>query len=56
MPLRAFTLTVSQAPAITSANTTTFTETLAGSFTVTTTGFPTGASTVIAGPALCRPA
>ena len=35
-----FTLTVNQAPAITSANTTTFTVGTAGSFTVTTSGFP----------------
>ena len=35
-----FTLTVNEAPAITSANTVTFTETIAGSFTVTSTGFP----------------
>jgi hypothetical protein len=35
-----FTLTVNQAPAITSANNTTFTVGTAGSFTVTTTGFP----------------
>jgi type II secretory pathway pseudopilin PulG len=36
-----FTLTVNQAPAITSANSTTFTNGLAGTFTVTATGFPT---------------
>ena len=36
-----FTLTVDQAPAITSANSTTFTVGTAGSFTMTTTGFPT---------------
>ena len=36
-----FTLTVNQAPAITSATSTTFTTGFAGSFTVTTTGFPT---------------
>ena len=35
------TVTVNQAPAITSANSTTFTVGAAGSFTVTTTGFPT---------------
>jgi hypothetical protein len=35
-----FTLTVAQTPAITSANATTFTVGAAGSFTVTTTGFP----------------
>ena len=35
-----FTLTVNMAPAITSANNTTFTVGTAGSFTVTTTGFP----------------
>jgi len=35
-----FTLTVDQAPAITSANSTTFTEGTASSFTVMTTGFP----------------
>ena len=39
-----FTLTVNQAPAITSANAVAFTEGVANSFTVTTTGFPTGAS------------
>ncbi|HMD46988.1 MAG TPA: putative Ig domain-containing protein [Acidimicrobiales bacterium] len=37
---QAFTLTVDQAPAITSANTVTFTTGQAGTFTVTTTGFP----------------
>lgn len=42
---QAFTLTVKQAPAITSANSTTFTVGTAGSFTVTTTGFPTPALT-----------
>jgi hypothetical protein len=36
-----FTLTVNQAPAITSANATAFTEGVAGSFTITTTAFPT---------------
>jgi hypothetical protein len=36
-----FTLTVNQAPAITSANNAGFTVGAAGSFTVTTTGFPT---------------
>ncbi len=36
-----FTLTVDQAPAITSADSTTFTVSTAGSFTVTATGFPT---------------
>src|SRR5262249_39023772 len=36
-----FTLTVNQAPAITSANNTTFTVGAAGSFTVTATGNPT---------------
>ena len=40
-----FTLTVDQAPAITSANATTFTVGTAGTFTVTTTGFPTAALT-----------
>jgi hypothetical protein len=35
-----FTLTVNQAPAITSANTTSFTHGQAGTFTVTATGFP----------------
>ena len=42
-----FTLTIDQAPAITSANNTTFTVGNPGSFTVTTTGFPTGASMAI---------
>jgi large repetitive protein len=37
---QAFTLTVNQAPAITSANTANFTVGQAGTFTVTTTGFP----------------
>jgi hypothetical protein len=40
-PAQAFTLTVNQAPALTSANTTNFTVGQAGSFTVTTSGFPT---------------
>jgi uncharacterized delta-60 repeat protein len=38
-----FTLTVNQPPAITSANNTTFTVSIPGTFSVTTTGFPTGA-------------
>ncbi len=38
---QSFTLTVNQAPAITSASSTTFTAGAAGSFTVTATGFPT---------------
>ena len=38
-----FTLTVDQAPAITSADSTTFTTGTSGTFTVTTTGFPTPA-------------
>ncbi len=42
---QAFTLTVDQAPAITSAVSTTFTVGNAGSFTVTTTGYPTAALT-----------
>jgi hypothetical protein len=42
-----FTITVDQAPAITSANSTTFTVGSAGTFSVTTTGFPTGASMAI---------
>jgi len=46
-PTRTITVSVNQPPAITSANTTTLIETLAGAFTVTTTGFPTGASMVI---------
>ena len=37
---RSFTLTVNQPPAITSASSTTFTVGTAGSFTLTTTGFP----------------
>ena len=40
---QSFTLTINQAPAITSANTTTFTVGSAGSFTVTATGTPTPA-------------
>ena len=39
--VQAFTLTVQQAPAITSAASTTFTVGTPGTFTVTTTGFPT---------------
>ncbi|MGA7220084.1 MAG: choice-of-anchor D domain-containing protein [Candidatus Sulfotelmatobacter sp.] len=35
-----FTLTVNQAPAITSANSTTFMQNVAGSFTITATGYP----------------
>jgi hypothetical protein len=38
---QSFTLTVDQAPAITSADATTFTQNAAGSFTVTSTGTPT---------------
>ena len=37
---QSFTLTVNQAPSITSGSSTTFTDGHAGSFTVTTTGFP----------------
>ena len=37
---QSFTLTVNQAPAITSANNTSFTAGTAGTFTVTATGFP----------------
>ena len=44
---QSFTLTVNQAPAITSANNTTFKVGTAGTFTVTTSGFPTGASMAI---------
>jgi VCBS repeat-containing protein len=44
---QSFTLTVQQAPAITSGNSTTFKVGAAGTFTVTTTGFPTGASMLI---------
>jgi hypothetical protein len=42
---QAFTLTVGQAPAITSANNTTLIVNKAGSFTVTTTGYPTSSIT-----------
>ena len=42
-----FTLTVDQAPAVTSLNYTTFIEGTPGSFTITTTGFPTPAITYI---------
>jgi RHS repeat-associated protein len=42
---QSFTLTVDQAPAVTSAASTTFTLSNAGSFTVTTTGYPTAALT-----------
>jgi Bacterial Ig domain/FG-GAP-like repeat/Putative Ig domain/FG-GAP repeat len=44
---QAFTLTVNEAPAITSANGATFPVGTASSFTVTTTGFPTGAAMTI---------
>ncbi len=44
---QSFTLTVDQAPAITSATATSFIELVSGTFTVTTTGFPTGASITI---------
>jgi hypothetical protein len=44
---QSFTLTVNEAPNITSANNTTFPVGQAGTFTVTTTGFPTGTSMVI---------
>ena len=40
---QSFTLTVDQAPAITSANSAMFAEGSANSFTVTTTGYPTSA-------------
>ena len=40
-PAQSFTLTIRQAPAITSANNTTFVVGSPGTFTVTTTGFPT---------------
>ena len=40
---QSFTLTVNEAPSITSANSTTFTAGSAGTFTVTSTGFPTAA-------------
>jgi len=43
--MQSFSLTVNQGPAITSANTASFTEQVAGSFTVTTTGDPTPALT-----------
>jgi hypothetical protein len=46
---QAFTLTVNQAPAFTSANATTFAVNTAGSFQVTTTGFPAVASITEAG-------
>jgi hypothetical protein len=49
-PAQGFTLTVNQAPAITSANNATFTINQAGTFTVTTTGFPTNASMLITVP------
>src|SRR2546423_12655175 len=42
-----FTLTVQQAPSITSTNSATFKVGTPGTFTVTTTGFPTNASMVI---------
>ena len=43
---QSFTLTVNQAPAITSVNKTTFTVGTAGTYNVTTTGYPTSAITV----------
>jgi len=46
---QAFTLVVNQAPAITSANTTTFTVGSSGSFTVTATGSPLPSLTLTAG-------
>jgi len=48
---QSFTLTVNQAPAITSANTATFQVGAAGTFSVTTTGFPTPSITSGALPA-----
>jgi hypothetical protein len=42
-PSQAFTLTVDQAPSITSANSTSFVAGAAGTFSVTTTGYPTSA-------------
>jgi hypothetical protein len=47
LTLSSGTITVNQAPAITSADHVTFSVGLAGTFTVTTTGFPTGASMAI---------
>jgi large repetitive protein len=44
---QSFTLTVNQPPAITSVASAVFTEGVAGTFTVTTTGFPTNAAMVI---------
>ena len=44
-PAQTFTLTIDQAPAITSAASTTFTTGAAGSFTVSTSGFPSPALT-----------
>ncbi|MGH9440940.1 MAG: beta strand repeat-containing protein [Thermoanaerobaculia bacterium] len=44
---RAYTLTIDEPPAITSANSKQFPPSVFTSFTVTTTGFPTGASMVI---------
>ncbi len=44
---QSFTLSVNQAPAITSANNVTFQTGVAGTFTVTTTGFPTNAAMAI---------
>ena len=49
---QSFTLTVNAAPAITSANSTTFTVGSAGTFTVTTSGVPTAGT--VARPAPCR--
>lgn len=44
-----FTLTVNQAPAITSANTVVFTIGVSGSFTVTTTGYPVPSISIFSG-------
>jgi len=46
---QSFTLNIDAPPAITSANNTTFTEGVAGSFSVTTTGTPTPTTTVTSG-------
>ncbi|MEP7340603.1 MAG: Ig domain-containing protein, partial [Acidobacteriota bacterium] len=46
---RAYSVTINQAPAITSANTVTFSINVLGSFMVTTTGFPTVTSTMQSG-------
>ncbi len=51
---QSFTLTVDEAAAITSADSTTFTVGIGGTFTVTTSGYPTGALSESGWPARRR--